>query len=233
MTGKSALNSPVEISDEHPDASCEAECPPSPPGQTSSTSADRRLREPRRLVALAAMILVIAAAVFGYLKYRHAVDDLATLRQANRDTTTAAQTASDYATKSLTYSFEDPDAFFQAVEQGVSGPLKDKFVNAAPLLKGIMLQAQVTSTGEVLATDVAAQPGNIYQVVVSAAQSTRNLQNPQLQMSVILLQITVTKVGDTWQVSDIGPKTGTPPVTGALPAPPPPLAPAPAPGKPR
>ncbi|MGV7796044.1 hypothetical protein PJM56_30025, partial [Mycobacterium kansasii] len=79
--------------------------------------------------------------------------------------------AKDYALKSLTYTFEDPDAFFRSVEEGVSQTLKDKYVNATELLKGIMMQAQVTSSGEVLATDAVAQPGQVYQVVVSAAQT--------------------------------------------------------------
>jgi Mce-associated membrane protein len=133
----------------------------------------------------------------------------------------AAQVARDYALKSLTYSFEDPDAFFASVEEGVSPTLKDKYVNATDLLKGIMVQAQVTSSGEILATEVTPQPGQVYQVVVSAAQTTRNLQNPQPRVSIVLLQIIVNRINDTWQVSDIGPKTGSKPVDGPLPPAPP------------
>ena len=44
--------------------------------------------------------------------------------------------------------------------------LKDKYVNAADLLEAVMLQAQVSSTGEVLATDPVLQPDGSYQVVV-------------------------------------------------------------------
>ncbi|MGB9222725.1 MAG: hypothetical protein WCB80_05300, partial [Mycobacterium sp.] len=91
----------------------------------------------------------------------------------------------DYALKSLNYSFQDPDAFFRSVEAGVSQTLKDKYVNATDILKAVMLQAQVTSTGEVLATDALAQPGQVYQVVVSAAQTTRNMQNPKPRVSLI------------------------------------------------
>ncbi len=46
-------------------------------------------------------------------------------------------------------------------------------------------------------------------VVVSASQKTRNLQHPQPRVSLILLQATLNKVDGRWQVSDIGPKTGT------------------------
>jgi len=164
---------------------------------------------PWRWVSVLAVAAVIAGDVFGFLKYRSTADELSALRQAESDRDAAAKLAKDYALKSLTYSFEDPDAFFRSVEDGVSQALKDKYVNATELLKGVMLQAQVTSTGEVLATDAVAQPGQVYQVVVSAAQTTRNLQNPKPRVSLILLQITVNKVGNSWQVSDIGPKIGS------------------------
>jgi len=168
-----------------------------------------RARSPWVWVSAVLLVALIAVGGFGYFQYRAATDDLATMRQAEADRATAAQMAKDYAMKSLTYSFEDPDAFFKTVEDGVSQALKDKYINASDLLKGVMLQAQVTSTGEVLATEAISQPGGVYQVVVSAAQTTRNLQNPKPRLSLILLQITVNKVGDNWQVSDIGPKTGS------------------------
>lgn len=168
-----------------------------------------RTRIPWQWVSAGLLVVLIAGGTFGYVKYRGATNDLAAMHQAAADRAAATQVAKDYALKSLTYSFKDPDAFFAAVEDGVSDALKDKYINATDLLKGVMLQAQVTSTGEVLATDAISQPGDVYQVVVSANQTTRNLQNPEKRTSTILLQITVNKVGDTWQVSDIGPKTGS------------------------
>jgi Mce-associated membrane protein len=202
-------------------------------------------------IAVVLVAAVIGAAVFGFLKYQQVSDQLDQLRQAQADREAAAQLARDYALKSLNYTFQDPDAFFKSVEDGVSQQLKDKYVNATDLLKAVMLQAQVTSSGEVLATDPVLQPDGSYQVVVSAHQTTRNLQNPTPKVSIILLQVTVNKVGNAWQVADIGPKTGTKapeeqqipgaeapagpggpaPVPGAGPAPAPP-APTPAPAKP-
>jgi Mce-associated membrane protein len=199
-------------------------------------------------VAVALVVLLIGGGAFGFLKYRDVSGQLAALRQSQADREAAAQLARDYAMKSLTYTFEDPDAFFQGVEDGVSQQLKDKYVNAADLLKAVMLQAQVTSSGEVLAVDPVLQPDGTYEVVVSAHQTTRNLQNPTPKVSIILLRVTVNKVGNGWQVTDIGPKTGTkaaeeqqipgaapagpPPAPGAGPAPAPAPAP-PAPAKPR
>jgi Mce-associated membrane protein len=189
-----------------------------------------------RRVGLAVLVAtVIAGAVFGYLRYQATADDLVRMRQAEADRNTAAQLAKDYALKSLTYSFKDPDAFFRSVEQGVSPTLKDKFVNATGFLKSVMLQAQVTSTGEVVATDPIPQPGDVYEVVVSTYQNTRNVQNPEPRVSVMLLQVIVNKVGDSWQVSDIGPKPGSQaPNADQVPLPEPrpqPGAPAPVPGR--
>jgi Mce-associated membrane protein len=190
-------------------------------------------KRPKRWGAAILVAAVLACGVFGFMKYHQVTGQLAELRRDQADRDTVAQLAKDYALRSLTYSFEDPDAFFRSVEDGVSQQLKDKYVNATDLLKSIMLQAQVTSSGEVLATDPVAQPGGAYQVVVSAHQTTRNLQNPTPKVSIILLQVTVNKAGNAWQVSDIGPKTGShPPVEDQIPPPEPPPAPAPAPAKP-
>ncbi len=189
----------------------------------------RLKRPPWPWVAAVLAAALLAGGGFGFVKYRQVSDQLAELRRDRADREAVAQLAKDYALKSLTYSFEDPDAFFRSVEDGVSQQLKEKYVNATDVLKSIMLQAQVTSTGEVLAVDPVAQPGGAYQVVVSAHQTTRNLQNPTPKVSIILLQVTVNRVGNAWQVSDIGPKTGAhPPVEEQIPPPPPP----PAPGKP-
>jgi Mce-associated membrane protein len=195
---------------------------------TPSPSDEPRRWSTRSWVAAVLVAAVLGGAVFGFIKYRQTTGELQQLRQSQADRDTAAQLAKDYALKSLNYTFEDPDAFFHAVEDGVSQQLKDKYVNATELLKAVMVEAQVSSTGEVLATDPVAQPDGSYQVVVSAHQTTRNLQNPTPKVSIILLQVTVHKESGGWQVADIAPKTGTnPPVEQQIPALPPPAAPAP------
>jgi Mce-associated membrane protein len=167
-----------------------------------------RLKNPWRWATAVLAAAVLAGGGFGFVIYQQLTGQIAELHRAQSDRDAVTQLAKDYALKSLTYTFEDPDAFFRSVEDGVSQQLKDKYVNATDLLKSIMLQAQVTSSGEVLATDPVAQPGGAYQVVVSAHQTTRNLQNPTPKVSIILLQVTVNRAGNAWQVSDIGPKPG-------------------------
>jgi serine/threonine-protein kinase len=178
-----------------------AQQPPRPP---------RNRRTPWIIAAVAVVVALLAATVsgFGSIKNHQVTGQLTELRREQADRDTVAQLAKDYALKSLTYSYEDPNAYFRSVEDGVSQQLKDKYVNATDTLKNVMVQARVTSTGEVLAADPVAQPGGIYQVVVSAHQTTRNLENPTPKTSIILLQVTVSEVGNAWLVSDVGPKTG-------------------------
>ena len=166
-----------------------------------------------RWAAAGAVVVALGGViVFGSFKYRDATRELAQIHQEQGDRDKAAQMAKEYALKSLTYTYQDPDGFFKSVEDGVAPALKDKYLNVAELLKGIMSQAKVESSGEVLAVDVTPQPGGSYQVVVSASQTTRNLQNPQPRASTLVLQVIVHKIGDTWQIADIGPKTGSKPV---------------------
>jgi len=231
---------------------------PEAPQEADSSPTPRSGSRSRALwIAIVLAVLLVGGGAFGFVKYHQVSEQLSALQQVQADREAAARLARDYAMKSLTYSFEDPDAFFHAVEDGVSQQLKDKYVNAMDLLKAVMLQAQVSSTGEVLATDPVLQADGSYEVVVSAHQTTRNLQNPTPKVSIILLRVTVTRVDSGWQVTDIGPKTGTkaaeeqqipgaappgapaPPGAGPAPAPapappaPPAPAPAPAPAKPQ
>ncbi|WP_445169335.1 hypothetical protein ACTXG7_08450 [Mycolicibacterium sp. Dal123E01] len=183
---------------------------PEPTAEAAPSPAPRRGSRSRAFwIAVVLAVVLVGGGAFGFVKYHQVSDQLSQLQQAQADREAAAKLARDYAMKSLTYSFEDPDAFFHAVEDGVSQQLKDKYVNATDLLKAVMLQAQVSSTGEVLATDPVLQSDGSYEVVVSAHQTTRNLQNPTPKVSIILLRVTVNKVDSGWQVTDIGPKTGT------------------------
>ncbi|MGL6236969.1 MAG: hypothetical protein ACRC20_16705 [Segniliparus sp.] len=181
------------------------------------------------VAALAVVVALCGALVFGYLKYREAGQQLAQLHQTEADRSTAEKLAKDYAHKSLTYTYQDPEGFFKSVEEGVAPALKDKWTSGAELLTEIMRQAKVESSGEILAAEATPQPGGAYKVVVSTSQTTKNLQNPQPRVSPLILRVIVTKIGDTWQISEIGPESGSKPPLPGEQAPPgaalPPVAP--------
>lgn len=160
-------------------------------------------------IAIGLLALGIAGAVFGVWRYQNLSATLSTMRTADSERTAAIDAASAYAMKSLTYSYEDPDGFFKNVKTDAAEPLKNKYSDAEKLLKAIMLQAQVTSKGEIIAADAVAQQNGIYQVVVTTRQTTRNVQNPEPRATTLVLQITVKKDGDGWQITDIGPKNAS------------------------
>lgn len=160
-------------------------------------------------IAIGLLVLGIVGAVLGVWQYQKLSNTLAATQSGDTERIAATDAASAYAMKSLTYSFEDPDGFFKNVKEGAAEPLKNKYSDAEKLLKAIMLQAQVTSKGEVIASDAVAQQNGIYQVVVTTRQTTRNVQNPEPRATTLVLQITVKKDGDGWQVTDIGPKNAS------------------------
>lgn len=160
-------------------------------------------------IAIGLLALGIVGAVLGVWQYQKLSDTLAAVRTGDTERTAATDAASAYAMKSLTYSYEDPEGFFKNVKEGAAEPLQSKYSDAEKLLKAIMLQAQVTSKGEIIASDAVAQQNGIYQVVVTTRQTTRNVQNPEPRATTLVLQITVKKDGDGWQVTDIGPKNAS------------------------
>ena len=73
-------------------------------------------RRPWKWVAAVLVAAAIGGGAFGFTKYQQVNHELAQVRQSQADRDAAAKLARDYALKSLTYSFEDPDAFFKSVE---------------------------------------------------------------------------------------------------------------------
>ncbi|MBB4852795.1 hypothetical protein HNP40_000161 [Mycobacteroides chelonae] len=224
----------LTLDDADPDELAELEAKPTTDTATDDTAAEPKTKPVKRAKAVeheadpvagdsglniwkwitfGLLTLGIMGAIIGSWQYQKLSDALAATRSGDTERTAATDAASAYAMTSLTYSFEDPDGFFKNVKENAAEPLKNKYSDAEKLLKAIMLQAQVTSKGEIIASDAVAQQNGIYQVVVTTRQTTRNVQNPEPRATTLVLQVTVKKDGDGWQVTDIGPKnansTGT------------------------
>lgn len=108
-----------------------------------------------QVVAVGALVVVLAvlAGLFAYLyidmrQAKTSLEDAATQRAQ------AAQAASDYTTKSLTYSYQNTDAFFTEVKENASDALVKRYDDVEPTLTQIMKQAKVQAAGRVLATSV-------------------------------------------------------------------------------
>ena len=175
--------------------------PPSPSGRRWSA-----LPQSRAAVAVSAVIVVLAVlvGVFAYL-YLEADDAKSTLENDAAQRAAAAEAASDYTTKSLTYSYENTDAFFAAVKDNAGDALIKRYDEVRPTLTQIMQQAQVQASGRVLATSVTGDTDGEYTVMVFASQKTQNVQNPQPSELPTLLKVIVSKTAGSWQIQDYGP----------------------------
>ena len=177
--------------------------PPSPGGRR--WSAAPRLRA--LVVSAVIVVLAVLAGVFAYL-YAEADDAKSVLENDAAQRAAAAKAASDYTTKSLTYSYENTDAFFAAVKENAGEALIKRYDEVRPTLTQIMQQAQVQASGRVLATSVTGDTGDTdgkYTVMVFASQKTQNVQNPQPSELPTLLKVIVEKTAQGWQIQDYGP----------------------------
>lgn len=160
-----------------------------------------------RIVAAAAAVLAVAALVLG-VAWHNASGDLNALRTSNSDRDRAAEIASDYTVRSLSYDYKNLPAFFDNVERGTSDALRGKYTQAHDMLTKIMSGAQVVATGQVVGTSVESKGNDQYQVTVYAIQRTQNVQQPEPAAKPNLLVVTVAKSGGDWLVVDYGPKDG-------------------------
>ena len=177
--------------------------PPSPGGHRWSAL-------PRsRAVVVSAVIVVLAvlAGVFAYL-YLEADEAKSVLENDAAQRAAAAKAASDYTTRSLTYSYQNTDAFFAAVKEDGGEALVKRYDEVRPTLTQIIQQAQVQASGRVLATSVTGETGDAdgeYTVMVFASQKTQNVQNPQPSELPTLLKVVVAKTAQGWQIQDYSP----------------------------
>ncbi|MDJ0010508.1 hypothetical protein, partial [Gordonia alkanivorans] len=160
----------------------------------------------RAAVVVSAVIVVLAVlvGVFAYL-YLEADDAKSVLENDAAQRAAAAEAASDYTTKSLTYSYQNTDAFFAAVKENAGEALVKRYDEVRPTLTQIMQQAQVQASGRVLATSVTGETDGEYTVMVFASQKTQNVQNPQPSELPTLLKVVVSKTAGGWQIQDYGP----------------------------
>ena len=180
--------------------------PPSPGGHRWSAS-------PRSLVVVVSAVIVVLAVLAGVFAYLYLKADEAKslLENDAAQRAAAAKAASDYTTRSLTYSYQNTDAFFAAVKEDAGEALVKRYDEVRPTLTQIIQQAQVQASGRVLATGVTGVTGDTgdadgeYTVMVFASQKTQNVQNPQPSELPTLLKVVVTKTAQGWQIQDYSP----------------------------
>ncbi|MBL1074111.1 hypothetical protein JK358_06855 [Nocardia sp. 2] len=177
---------------------------PSPVAAERALSSSVRERVVPVLAGLVAVLAVLGVAL-GF-QWRSAAGDLNDLRAANADRDRAAEVASDYTLRSLTYDYKNVPAFFDGVQRGTSDALRNRYTEVHDTLSKIMTEAQVVATGQVVGTSVQAQGNDQYTVTVYATQRTQNIQQQDPATVPNLLTVTVAKNDGDWLVVDYGPK---------------------------
>ncbi|MFI8568424.1 hypothetical protein ACIGGF_17890 [Rhodococcus sp. NPDC078407] len=191
-------------------APASAEAPAAPPEKVEASDG-AAVPGPGRskavtVAVVVAALAVVAAAVFGYLWYS-ASADLSAQRQAETDRQIALNTAMDYTSRSLTYDYNDLDAFFASVKDGAAQPLQDRYDGVSDALTAIMTESQVVATGEALSAAVDSETDGVYKISVYAEQQTRNVQTPDGGSVANILSVTVSEDDGRWIVDDYGPKS--------------------------
>ncbi|MDI9897853.1 hypothetical protein QM797_24285 [Rhodococcus sp. IEGM 1381] len=158
------------------------------------------------VAVVVAVVAVVMAAVFGYL-WHSAAGDLDATRQQETDRQIALNTAQEYTTRSLTYDYNDLDAFFASVKDGAAQPLQDRYDGVKDALTAIMTESQVVATGEALSAAVDSETDGVYKISVYAQQQTRNVQSPDGGTVANILAVTVSDHDGRWIVDDYGPKS--------------------------
>ncbi len=176
------------------------------PGPDDAGSTARAGSRTRLVIGGAVALLIAAVVAIGVLtwQWRSTADDLAAARASDHAATQAMSIAKEYTQRSLTYDYNDLDAFFAGVEKGAAPQLVDRYKSVRSTLGGIMSQAQVVATGNVIATSVESRDGEAFVIDVFATQTTRNAQQKEPATVPNLLKVTVADTDSGWQVTDYG-----------------------------
>ncbi|MCD2144987.1 hypothetical protein [Gordonia paraffinivorans] len=174
-------------------------------------------REPRRLprpplVGVLSVLLLVALTGLAWVSISlHSVNQRVAEDQAHeRARQAAAEIAAEYATRSMNFSYTDPDGFVAEMKKGITPEFAKKYESAVDLIRGVMQQAKLISRGDVLATHLISSTGDpgtdgaTYRFVVVGNQISRSVQRPEEAPSQVVLDVAVTERDGRRLISDFG-----------------------------
>jgi Mce-associated membrane protein len=135
-------------------------------------------------------------------------DQLVALQADTADKEKATEVARGYVTRSLTYNYNNVDPFLAAVQEGAADQLANKWKSVSDVVRQVIIQAQVVSSGESVREAVESGDNGSFKVTVFATQKVQNIQQPEPATMPILLSVSVIKKDGTFLVSDFGPQDG-------------------------
>lgn len=155
-------------------------------------------RPMRALIALAVVAVVLGVAVGGLWWLDHRNSQV----EAARDT--ALQAAREQVVTVLSYDFRSMDQDLQRAREVLTGGYLEEFTTQA---KQVTVPAarkeQITTSADVMASAVVrADPAQVV-VLLFVTQRTRSSQSEAVRLSAHRLQLTMTRIGDRWLISEL------------------------------
>ena len=146
-------------------------------------------------------LLVVVALALGYLVIRN-VKHRSDLTDARADANTTARQAivNLDALSSTTI-----DADIKQVLDGATGGFKKSFSNASKDLKDYVLQRKTRSSGKVISSGVVRWTTDSAVVLVAVDRTVFDTTNPKGVVARDRWQVTLTRTGSRWLVSDLSP----------------------------
>jgi Mce-associated membrane protein len=171
--------------------------PPSPAGRPEPLGPTRRLIR-NGLAVLVVVVAVVVAGVFGSRAYFNSVTERATSDAVAAATTRTAQL--------LSYSAPTLDADLARAKQQVTGDFVTRFNQLASTLIGPSTKEQnITTKATVTRAGFVSADSNRVVTLVFIDQVTTTATRPAPVQSTSQAQVTMTKVGGTWLISDVAP----------------------------
>lgn len=194
------------------------------PGSTPKDLGSRR-RLPRaslrdKRVRVAAVVVLVLAIVIGaggwmFQTRSDALDAVAKFRSSTENLNAARKTAEAYTNKAITIDYNRSEAYVKELAAGATATFGDTFSTepdgAGQLIIELQQQLRMQASGKVVHTlfagDIAnpPPPGQPWDMIVVANQTTSTAQQPERSTQVMVLKVTVVELDGEWKIANFGP----------------------------
>lgn len=174
--------------------------PSSPDSPRTQPPGQRETRRRWPLLLIAALLVVSAVAVTGWVRAESAADDL---RSADSLRTSAAKAARTYAVDLTTYSYGTLDDQQARLAAESTDRFQSTFADSMKSLKPIFVDLKASAKGAVLdaAVKSASDSAAVVLVFVDQSASSSKTEKPQTQAS--RLRVHLVREGDTWLLDEV------------------------------
>lgn len=155
---------------------------------------------------IALLVLALSAATWSALDQYRRADEFARTAAYYDNEQAALEVARKFFATVTTYDHHDIDAYTTAVANASTGSFRDRYSAAGSSIKQLLTEAQVTSTGTVVAVGISGDVDGKITVIAFIDQKYQNKDLPQPRTDSLRMSAELIKVDGRWLVSDMGPR---------------------------